>query len=336
MVFCKLHDWEPIVIPANEIITNVKEIGLTTFIGTDSHPATAELRPSASHNVRRHLYDLAVGISETVRYLESRTRHKGTVLMALPWVAPEALGGHIHTSFWVDDPLVKEALQANLVYHSGKLRAWHTNGPMMMHDPNKLQEYIISAVNGTTVTPENVCRTLDFLLMPFECWIQPWGPREKRMQWCLGPHHYNAQNPGNGDNANYLVRWLFTTPPARQDRDGLSYMHVEYRTPSTWLIHPWLAYVYFSLAKLTMLNYNTVNALVLKHPPKKPTGENLNHLYKEMFERHIGLLMSAKPRRTPDLSDLERAVVLCDKSRTEWFGSATAGVDYKAWRTLIS
>src|SRR3990167_5365467 len=104
-LFATFNEFRAQVIPANTIITVGKPAALNSFIGTDNHAATAEMRPGPAHNIGRHLYDIAYGLHETDKWLASNKRFHNVKIVAQPFVCNEPLGGHIHCSFFVDNPL---------------------------------------------------------------------------------------------------------------------------------------------------------------------------------------------------------------------------------------
>src|SRR6266498_3732897 len=117
------------VMPANYMITANKTIATRAFIGTDGHATTAEMRPNPSHNVGRHLYDIAYGLHETAKWLEKHKRYTKVFMTAQPFVFDEPLGGHIHCSFFLDEPLTKQVQALNRSYHGDRIVAFDPQQP---------------------------------------------------------------------------------------------------------------------------------------------------------------------------------------------------------------
>jgi hypothetical protein len=324
-----------VAVPSLEIIGCDKAMGLTTFIGCDAHPATAELRPTPSRNIDRHLLEIAYGLNEIGKFLDKRRRDVKP--MAVPWIADEALGGHIHVSFFIEEPetrLVNEEM--NLLFHVGLLRPYNDKHPMYARQTPTQAEaakrYVDGALKGTVTTPEIVCRVLNHLIMPFENWIQPWQQRSKRIQWCNHAPHFNH-------DANYLIRWIPTTRPAKHAfGSNFAYFHVEYRQPSTWLLHPLMAYTYFALAKFSILNYERIlkEVLTASKPIVIESNDAENDTFKEVFLDRFNKLIGDGARVSGDMWQLQRALTACATSRLEWFSNPYSGIDMEAWRALLA
>src|SRR3990167_4909187 len=112
-LFTNLEEFQTRIVPANTVIMAGKPTALQSFIGTDNHAATAEIRPGPAHNVGRHLYDIAYGLHETDKWLSTHKRFNRVKIVAQPFVCDEPLGGHIHCSFFVDNPLQALLLKYN-------------------------------------------------------------------------------------------------------------------------------------------------------------------------------------------------------------------------------
>ena len=93
---------------------------------------------------------------------------------------------------------------------------------------------------------------LGYLMGPLENWTQPWPGRLARN---------NRYGPAMGDP----IRWLTTDRPKMDKYDKWGFIHFEYRVPSTWLQHPWLAYAYLAMTKFTWLNWDLVVPLAWKN-----------------------------------------------------------------------
>jgi hypothetical protein len=321
--------------PATEVLQCTKQQGLASFIGCDSHPATAELRPSPARMVNRHLLDIAGGLGAVHKWL-SRFGNETTQCVALPYILQEALGGHIHVSFFFKEPDTSIAMGHNYVWHGG-MQAYDSSRPLVASSDVRMveaiQRYVYAAVKGEAITPRSVCHTLDYLISPFEHWIQEWTSRTLRFLWCKHAQHYNSEAPGNGNNHHYLVRWVLSQRPHKALFKDYRYMHVEYRTPSTWLLHPALAYAYLALAKLTMLNYDMIRPLAYATKPVQVSAtEKDPNLFRNMFTERFDRVKS-QLRYTSDLLSLPDAIEFCDKKRFTW--ELTAGrIDFDAWAAI--
>ena len=312
------------IIPASVLITANKAIGLKSFIGIDGHPATAELRPPPTNNVKHHLYYLAHGIKATNDFLRHSSTSE-TLLVAAPVVLNEALGGHIHVSLFANEPCTLLAQQMNVVYHVGQLRTYDKSKPgdLSSLDANlvsRMQEYVSKAAAGEATTPDLVCKVLNYIVLPAELWLQPRkGCRERMMKY---------QN--SDTDLNYFVRWLHTTPANRSAGfNSWAYMHVEYRTPSTWLVSPWLAYLYLALVKLVMLNWEHFRKASLRSAPLDVTPEDNSSTFHAIL---MDRLHASGLTYTRDLRDLPKAIDICGTNRTRWHNAL---VDVAAWEDLL-
>lgn len=326
-VFAKVVEWQHYVIPADSVITKNKAAALQSFIGVDGHAATAEFRPPPAHNVGRHLRDVAAAVDATAEYLKKRQE---MMPVALPWVGNEPLGGHIHLSMFIDEPLHKLAWESNYVSAFGKLNAVDPNVPVGNVDAVKIEEYHKLCAKGEIPSPDTICLALNYLMLPFEAWIQPWAARRKR-------------NSKYGEAISTQIRWMVSKRPNMPVYDKAGYMHVEYRTPSTWLTHPWVAYVYLSLAKLVMLNLPIVYETAYKgaHVGKDTLAER-THIWsanpandecRKMFRTRFEALAPSM-KFTNDIRDLAKAVNYCEKNRKLWF-DPYRGIDTDAWKELL-
>ena len=93
---------EKTVIPAYQLCGG--RSACRSWIGTDGHATTAELRPTPSKNVLMVLADLASAmgvIEKNLNALNART-NLDLVVVAEPAFAGEPLGGHIHLSYWYE------------------------------------------------------------------------------------------------------------------------------------------------------------------------------------------------------------------------------------------
>ena len=91
---------EKIIVPAYQLCGGSS--AYNSWIGTDGHSITAELRPKPNRNVLMVLADLAnaLGIvKQTLDNLNQRSQ-LDLVMVAQPIFRSEYLGGHVHLSYW--------------------------------------------------------------------------------------------------------------------------------------------------------------------------------------------------------------------------------------------
>lgn len=335
-LFVKAVDFDWVITPAYDIIGKDKKKTTSSFIGTDSRPVIAEIRPNPARNLKRHLYELAHAVVTIQDYLDSTPKWKGTKMLAYPHLHGENLGGHIHASMFVDDPLYKKLKQRGFTLGvDGNYLASLGGGEARNRE---LEAEIISRMNtNSIVTPQMWGGAMGYLLTPFEKWIQPWVARETRNT------HYGLH--GGRDTVRLGTSH---TPYSHKN----AYVHWEYRLPSTWLQHPWLAYGYLGLAKLSLLNMTRVFGLYLdEYRPKKPKGPvpDMSLLDAptnftvvptgdpaaagETLRQNLARL-SLGARVSKDLASLGTVLEQCNRRRGEWFSRPTP-IDVEAWRKLL-
>lgn len=190
-------------------------------------------------------------------------------------------------------------------------------------------------------------RTMNWLLQPFESWIQPWIPRELR----------NAQYGSGADTNDDLVRVGPSTTPKRKPASlgeiiKVVYVHWEYRLPSTWLHHPCLAYAYLALAKFTALNFQAIaersyyfsrearNTLAQIIPEEaefhhfRQLKTANNDTSAQILLARLADLYTDTPVVTKDLMTLQRAIDTCGRRREAWFRSP-GPIALDEWRKLL-
>ena len=324
-------EFEARLVPAHKVIGANKAAALRSFIGTDGHNSLGEIRPRPSHHVRQQLYDIASGILSTNEYLRSHKSFKDVYLYASPEYHGETMAGHVHVSFFVDDPLTKYALSNGRIYGLGAyLQNSTTCGlntppppPVAVNDVPKLAEYAKRACLGELVTPAVFVTVMDYLVRPFEFWIQPWFARERR-----------NSNYGLGVDA---ARWEQSgvNPGTRPKLRDHAWLHFEYRTPSTWLVHPWLAYTYLSLVKVSMLNWDFILRLATKDPlaisrhNTTPGNEDARKLFLSRWER-----VTKEGKLTRDTQLLPKSIATCEENREAWF-SNFGKVQVAEWERVL-
>ena len=347
-LFVKLADGVPYLTNANTVICGNEGKAITSFIGTDNHAATAELRPSPANNIHRIIMDVAHGMSYTGDWLAKKRRFQDLRIIAQPYVCDEPLGGHIHTSMFVRDPDLVAIRAANQIY-----RGYHCITYDKSYQTHSLSDALVSKLHDrgltdTMFTPDQYVRVMEWLLGPFERWFQNWGMRYQR-------------NAKYGPSAGDPYRVNITVPPpgiAARFADSC-YFHFEYRVPSSWLTHPLIACAYLGLAKLTMLNYDHILKLVTSPVKKKekatttaqllglsatawgdmpiaasppvPDNETERKLFHERLKK---LFMDHSPRVTSDIDDLARVLAKIETMRDKWV-SPTSTADLPAWKALV-
>mgnify|MGYP001589654375 FL=1 len=325
-LFVDRQEFRPTIYAANSVITAGRAVALNTFIGTDNHQTTAEMRPGPAHNIGRHLYDIAYGLHETDKWLAGHKRYNTLKMTAQPVVLDEPLGGHIHCSLFVDEPLTKFAMSTNRVYKNDRLVAYdptQPTTPLTSDATEKLTKYAKLAYDHQLLTGEVFGQVMDHLCWPFECAVQPWWDRVRRNG------RYGAL-AGTGEK----VRQNASYPQNASKYKDLAYLHYEYRSPSTWLVHPWLAYAYLALGKLSILNLSLILEQLGKPKLPKLTTSPMNDELREIFNRRLQVIKT-KGRWSRDIRDLEQVVDACFANRAAWFEIPGQPIDIDAWRRLL-
>jgi hypothetical protein len=328
-VFARIKEWQYAVVPANQVITPNKALGLSTFLGVDGHAATAEIRPTPSYNIRRHLYDIAYGLVTTDAYLRRYPKWKDVRMVALPYVGQEALGGHIHATLFVMDPTMWKLQLTNRVY----LRDFDIYNPQAPTTPanqsitNMCVKHLEDINAERTVTPDLFGRVLNYLLAPFERWIQPWHSRIRRN------HNYGTETGGD------LIRYSYLPRPERMPKfNDWAYLHFEYRLPSTWLANPWLAYAYLGLAKFSLLNWDTIVPLIRGRDTstdvRAASSEPDNGRFWQIFIDRWREIRGKRMLESADLHELDTVFDFLRDSREQIF-APYAGIQIDAWRKLL-
>lgn len=328
-LFVRRADFDWIITPAYEILGRDKAKTTASFIGTDSRPVIMEIRPNPARNLKRHLYEIAYALNKAQEYVDASSKWKGLALMAHPHLLGENLGGHIHVSMFLRGPMYQKMKDNGYTFQSPAnpgVLAYSNRGPARGEVPDD------------AYGPADWGAAMNYLLMPFEKWVQPWVAREQR------------NGAYGSEDGHDLVR-IGTSKPPKWEHNG-HYVHWEYRLPSTWLRHPWLAYAYLGLAKLSALNMEEVSKLAFKEkPPRRKKQATLAvggdaptqfHAIKEgdpvefgkMFRERLARLMTGRPRFSSDIRNLLDVVMRCGTEREAWFSKASA-VDVAAWRKML-
>lgn len=325
----QIEQTPPTLISAATVISRNKVAALQSFIGTDGHAATAELRPGPAHNIGRHLYDIAYGLHETDSWLTQQKKYTHTKIISQPYVYGEPLGGHIHCSFFLDEPETRILRALNRTYNAGLYSIYDTAqiNPIPTQDQTRdLINYVNKYREGLLFTMADFERVMDFVLWPFECAIQPWQNRQ-----CRNDRY------GGTDGAGARVRQQVSYPQIASKYNRLAYMHLEYRVPSTWLCHPWLAYAYLGLAKLAILNAKSILELkAVSRSIRYPLGTTApgNAQYQKRFNSRFKFLTQTG-RWTNDIRGLIDIIPKCFNMRQMWFETIGQPIDIDAWRKLL-
>lgn len=329
-MFGTMQEWDTSVLSAAEVISRDRNIATRSFIGTDNHQATAEIRPTPSRNIWKHLFEIATAVQAIDTHLKKRDIWKNVGMLAHPMVSGEPLGGHIHISFFSKDPLMAEAAKYNVTFDPFEGRA-------ISYDPNKTNTFarsvegakvaglvITAAQQNAILTPWVMSTDLGYLFIPLERWIMPWGSRARR----------NGRYGIHKD----VMRLMYNTGPKIMPEGYTSYWHYEYRAPSTWLVHPQTAFLYLGLAKFCMLNYPKLHNCRLNNNTRDeeddaayiPNRAN-NTMWKKIFLARWEEV-SAGGIFSNDIRNLSSAIEKAGDRRKDWFDKQ---VDISAWCSLI-
>lgn len=331
---------EKALFPACDLISKNKDAALASFIGTDNHSATAEFRPAPSHDINRIMLQLAHGISHVEDSLKLM-RVPNVVMAVPPHIFQESLGGHIHVSFFVDDPFTRDVEAAGLyigfaggpVAHGGNA----TGGSLGNLMTGATEMYLARVKSKLTIGVQEFNETMDYLFAPLDFWVHDSEIRKQRMM----KHGHNGPYgvPGALDN----MRPGVSARPSRVDpaHKDHAYCHWEYRLPTVWLVHPWMAYLYLALAKRLMTNFMTVydyrrdgHVVKFRGEVAKIIGSvTLNLEAEQLFKKRLEWFL-AHSASTSDSADLEKAVDIVSRRWREW---ANRGSIYShAWKELLS
>lgn len=323
--------WTPDrVMPAFKVIgrTENKEPLLTSYIGTDNHPATAELRISPSHSILRMMQEMAHALVTIEQYCASVPSLRGLKMYAHPWVkSPEGhdnqegehLGGHIHSSVLIYDNDLSALYKAGAAFTEAiPTNLWFTTGT------SGLSTEVLACVSRIKLrlkkgeliyTPQTYITTLGWLMGVLEKFVPDWGLRAKRNI------HYGTTFDGS-------MRIQSSKPPRMAPESNMAYLHYEYRVPSTWLTHPWIAYAYLALMKTCMSNFERVAQAAIKYPNEEVTSPlNAYHLLLDRMTLP-GLHL------TSDCDMLPRALQQIHSHRHIWCKPAEP-VNIPAWERLL-
>lgn len=300
--------------PANAVIRQAPG-----FIGLDGHPATAEIRPRPSFNVKAHLLDIADAITRIAEHLTTTKNLKHLRMLALPHWGRETFGGHLHCSWFVYEPVTAKLRAADLEFNGGRfITRGHRDMPDSLRRLNlttvELSAYVLAWEQFSLPSQWEVSVPLNYVMLPLEVGVQLWGAREHRNRSYGSPHD---------------VRDGVSTPPARPE--GWLYQHKEYRPPSTWLVHPKLAYAYTGLTKLVMLNFELFQSLG-QSTNTHPEQFNSNAVaFTTLFNRLDKVWSQCTI--TNDLKNLKDTLTELPELAPNWW--KTGFIDTNAWLKLM-
>jgi hypothetical protein len=241
----KKDNGSAVLMPASEYFDGAKELGLALPVGLDGHAPIWELRPRPAHSIYGVFLDIGDGLVTLSKFLPHSAR-----LAASPKVFGKSLAGHLHGSFVVEDPNLKDAIGKNIM--PGPLVKGYSNTAPTPKSLSSVTAFLNDlSTQGLVFDPWVFTHAVDWLMMPLEFWVQPWDRRYSR----------NTAGGDGGSHGYGLMwfdhpRWVVHPPDQWPDHvppDGV-YVHYEYRTPSTWLRHPLLTLLYLMVFKLAVTN----------------------------------------------------------------------------------
>lgn len=299
------------LVSAHTLVGDDKDLRLRSFIGTDGHASTAELRPNPCRNVYWHLLKIADGLHEvrnSIRY-HSRKMDRPLLAVAQPSLGPsETMGGHIWISFWYKSKLSSDVVHKAGIIYDNDQRDYRRSNQQRPIEPDqmptrlsqtKLQQYIDLAQRGEELSLDLCWKKLHYLIHPLEMML--YGKvRTDRTSPHVRDHYIRTPDlPSEADQAMF--------------RPGWAYFRFEYRIPSTWLQHPTLAFAYLGLAKLAMLNWDLLpNWKILSTTFALDTAGtsplDADGWRKKLQERYTWLTEHPDYRATRDLNGLGDAL----------------------------
>lgn len=344
LLFGEESDLSYIIHPAQTILATTKEKGTASFIGIDSRPILGEIRPGPFRNIKAGLYEFAFALNTIDTYLKDK--FPKVRVLAYPFLHGESVGGHLHASFFIDDPFYVTLEKCGQTLSPDGTFIPQSGATTVPISTATLNQLVALQREHDVFLPHDWGHVVSYLIQPFEQWIQPWLPREQR-----NIHYGHA---GTMD----VVRTGTSPKPTRKMDESVpswfrnsAYVHWEYRLPSTWLHHPTLAYVYLALLKLIMLNLSIVSKMYKSDPdtssPKMIifNGDTPFHQYTQLtkadndthsktFLHRLGNLYRQKLVVTPDLRSLHAAIDHCGNYRERWFRNVNP-IDLTEWRRLL-
>lgn len=302
-LFARGADWVYAWQNAQNIIRADRAAAMRSWIGTDGHASTAEIRPLPSENVWLHLMNIAAALDKIGEVIGGLPQ---TVLIAQPYLNGENMGGHIHLGLWVEDGVSEYVLPLQIL-SGGRM----VSTGMLPTEPGQaraFEKHLLAYMEAKTAfTADLFGRKMNYLLDVFDAAVQNSALRAERS-------FADDVRPSAG------------VVPSEKRR--AAYVHLEYRRPCTWLAHPTLALAYLSLAKFTVLNWELIS------PAKpQPTGNPADAA--KLFWERYGRLAKKDLTVTPDLLSLEPLLAKVIAERERWARPPVL-VDIQAWRELLT
>lgn len=292
------------------------------FVGCDGHASTGEMRPPPSPNALVVLRHLAHGLVETCRGVD----RENLLVAARPRLLGEPLGGHIHVSFGITDPDLKACAEQGRMFENGQY--WDFRPTRARANQEMAIRLAERELNGQLPSQTVVAKCLNYVLKPLEAWIQPWESRFQR-----------NRNYGTGE----VVR--FEHLGTKRENPYVKY---EYRMPSTWLQSPQLAFSYLGLAKLIMVNFNTLTSgenrpsialTSLKYDmSNREATEGMVDYFGDVLKRRIAAILGGKFGKAVITRDIEALVDVVGDLKTRlrgWASKESTPIDREAWEAIL-
>jgi hypothetical protein len=280
------------VIPASELAYG-------EYVGCDGHTRTGELRPPPSRSVHRLLLNIGHGLvtkADSLKQTQIR-------MHASPYYSQEPLGGHIHLSFFYQDPGMIYTMSRQCVRDP-------IVGDVSVY-PRPRRVPTSTALNPWTAPlPGPISVALAYLLHPLELLCQPPTLRG-----------YRNRTYGNV----YDIRWdnqAARPAPKSASHADWEWTKYEYRHPSTWLYHPLIAYAYLASAKLMIYAWPYLDIQSLYHPEPQP----------EKFSTRLMEVLKLTQKLPPDLADLPAVAEYLPVVVKKYH--AAEEIDIRAWQLL--
>ena len=313
--------------PADKVVGGEKEVRMRSFIGTDGHANTAELRPPPCHNVYWHMIKIADALKVVRAGMVEETKKLGrpVVAIAQPSLGPEeTMGGHIWFSMWYHSKLsAKVCNKAGMIYypdHGEALNFRMIQGKKRERlSGSELQEYTDRARQDQELSVDLPWRKLHYLIWPLELMLF---------------------GTARGDRAGQVRDKFFRFPDnlTPQDlaymREDAAYIRQEYRIPTSWLSHPMLAYGYLGLAKLALQNWYVLpdrQSMAAADIAMREVQSSNHTRWGAELVRRLDLVLDHKNVKvTKDLRNLREAMGILTKTKLRY----PCLINFDAWADL--
>lgn len=316
------------LLSAEVLVGGDKDLRLQSFIGTDGHANTAELRPAPCHNVYWHMLKIADGlasVNQAMRFYSNKREHP-IVAVAQPSLGPgETMGGHVWISLWYNSPISAQVVHSGGLLWSNDIQDYinpRQISPFRIErlSQGSLQRYTDLAKSGDELSLDLCWKKLHYLLHPLEMML-------------YGSHRQHRSGSGVRDPYVRVPDSHSASDAAAHKKDH-AYIRFEYRFPSTWLQHPTLAFAYLGLAKLAVLNWSVLPNLKLLNENNViagtiPQGQRAS--WAELLKRRLSLVQEDKNfRTTRDLRGLTDALAELYNVKLRF----PALINFDAWASL--